>query len=186
MGRSKALLPAGAGGPTFVRRLAAALRDGGIADLLIVGRSDDLPLRAEVETLGVGVRYVENHRAEDGQISSIVAAVNAVDRPGVAGLLIVPVDLPLLTARTVAVLLDAFARGTQPIARASQRGRHGHPVVFAPTVFDELRQADPGIGARVVLRAHASSILEVEVEDEGAFSDVDDPDDYARLFGTRP
>jgi molybdenum cofactor cytidylyltransferase len=195
MGRSKALLPAGAHGPTFVRRLAGALRDGGITDLLIVGRPDDASLRTEVEALradvfdaalGADVRYVENHHAEDGQISSIIAAVNVVDHPGVRGLLVMPVDQPLLTPQTVATLLEAFSRVRPPIARATHGGRHGHPVVFAAAIFGELRHADPGVGARVVLRAHASAILDVEVPDEGVLIDVDDPDDYARVFGTRP
>jgi molybdenum cofactor cytidylyltransferase len=185
MGRSKALLPAGDGGPTFVRRLAETLRQGGINDLLVVGRPEDAALRAEVEGLGAALRYIENHRAEDGQISSIVAAVNVVDHPGVQGLLVVPVDQPLVTALTVATLLEAFIRGRPPIARATHGGRHGHPVVFAPAVFNELRHADRSLGARAVLRAHAGAILDVEVPDEGVLVDVDDPDDYARVFGVR-
>jgi molybdenum cofactor cytidylyltransferase len=185
MGRSKALLPAGGGGLTFVHRLADALRHGGITDLLVVGRPEDTPLRAALTTLGADVRYVENRRAEDGQISSIIAAINVIDHPGVQGLLIVPVDQPLVTADTVAALLEAFCRVRPPIARATHRGRHGHPVVFAPAVFGELRTADRSLGARAVLRAHAGAILDVEVPDDGVLVDVDTPDDYARVFGVQ-
>jgi molybdenum cofactor cytidylyltransferase len=183
MGRSKALLPAGANGPTFVRQLADTLRAGGITDVLIVGRPEDTALRAEVGALGEDVRFIENHRADDGQISSIVAAVNVVDHPGVQGLLAVPVDQPLVTSATVATLLDAYLRARPPIARATFQGRHGHPVVFAPAVFSELRRADRHIGARMVLGAHAAAILDVEVPDEGVVIDVDDREDYARVFG---
>ena len=183
MGRSKALLPAGAGGPTFVKRLADALREGGITDILVVGRPDDGPLRDEVATLGADVRYVENRRSHEGQISSIVAAVNAVDRPGVQGLLVVPVDQPLVTSATVAQLLEAFARLRPPIARAAYQGRHGHPVVFGPGVFGEIRRADPALGARSVVRAHGTDVLDVDVPDEAVLIDVDDPEAYARVFG---
>lgn len=184
MGRAKALLPAGPNGPTFVGTLTGALRAGGITDLLIIGRPEDSLLRAETDTLGTDVRYVANHRAADGQIASIIAAVNAVDHPGVIGLLIVPVDLPLVSGVTVATLLDAFLLQRPLIARVAHRGRRGHPVVFAAALFDELRHADPDVGARVVLRRHLESILDVEVDDEGAFTDVDTPEDYLRLFGT--
>jgi molybdenum cofactor cytidylyltransferase len=183
MGRSKALLPAGAGGPTFVRRLADALRAGGIIDVLVVGRPEDSGLRAEVSALGEDVRFVENRHAEDGQISSIVAAVNVADHPGVHGLLAVPVDQPLITPASVATLLAAYLQTRPPIARATFRGRHGHPVVFGPAVFGELRRADRHVGARMVLRAHAGAILDVEVPDEGVVIDVDNPDDYTRVFG---
>jgi CTP:molybdopterin cytidylyltransferase MocA len=183
MGRSKALLSAGSGGPTFVRQLADRLREAGISDVLVVGRPDDAALRAEVAMLGDDVRFIENPRAVDGQISSIVAAVNAVDHPGVRGLLVVPVDQPLITSQAIASLLAAYRNARPPIARTTFQGRHGHPVVFGPAVFNELRRADRQIGARVVLRAHADAILDVEVPDEGVVIDVDDPDDYARVFG---
>jgi CTP:molybdopterin cytidylyltransferase MocA len=185
MGQSKALLRA-SGDRTFVAHAAEVLRDGGVAGILVVGRPEDDALRAEAATLGPDVRYVENLRADEGQLTSVIAAVDLVDRPEVQGLLVVPVDQPLLTAATVSTVLQAFSRVRPPIARASVRGRHGHPVLFARTLFRELRQADPGVGARLVLRAHADAVLDVEVPDEGAILDVDDPDTYKRLFGRQP
>jgi molybdenum cofactor cytidylyltransferase len=157
--------------------------DGGISDVLVVGRTDDEALQAEVSTLGVGVRFVKNHHAERGQISSIVAAVDAVDHPGVQGLLVVPVDQPLIAAATVSMLLAAFAQAGPAVARATHQGRHGHPVVFAPSLFGELRRADPSQGARVVVRAHASEALELDVPDANVLIDIDDPEAYLRVFG---
>lgn len=183
MGRSKALLPVGSTGSTFVRALTEALRDGGIADVLVVGRPDDEPLRGEVAGLGTAVRYVENHRAERGQIASIVAAIDAIDHPGVEGLLVVPVDLPLVAAPTVAALLAAFERTRPPLARATYQGRNGHPVIFGPALFAELRQVDPSLGARAVVRAHAAECVQVDVPDPGVLVDIDDPDAYQRVFG---
>jgi molybdenum cofactor cytidylyltransferase len=186
MRRSKALLPVGPGGPTFVSRIADTLQAGGVAEVLVVGRPQDQALQHAVAMLGSAVRYVDNPHAETGQISSIVAAIEAIDRSRVSGLLVVPVDQPLVTAPTVATVLESFARATPPIARAVHQGRHGHPVVFSVAVFEELRQADPTIGARVVLRAHLARILDVDVGDVGAVLDIDDPEEYARVFGVPP
>lgn len=183
MGRAKALLPSGAGGPTFVGRLASALRLGGITEILVVGRPEDEPLREEVAALGTDVRYIENRRADDGQISSIVAAASAVDREGVGGLLVLPVDQPLVGAATVRALLAAFSHTTALIVRAAHGGRHGHPVIFAQPLFSELARADRGVGAKAVLAAHRADILDVEVPDEGVLIDIDDPAAYARVFG---
>ena len=184
MGQPKAFLPAGPG-HTFLSRLAGVLRAGGITDLLVVGRPEDAALRIAVQALGPGVRYVENPHADAGQISSIVAAVGVADRPGVLGLLVVPVDQPLLKVATIQTLLGAFRRMQPLVARATHGGRHGHPVVFGASVFEELCRVDPAIGARAVLRAHADAILDVEVDDEGTLIDVDDPATYERLFGSR-
>ncbi len=62
----------------------------------------------------------------------------------------------------------------------------GHPVLFRDVVFDELRTADPAIGAKAVVRARAGEVLDVDVDDPGVVRDVDAPDDYAALFDVRP
>ena len=196
MGRPKALLRADDRGRTFVETLATALASGGVSDVLIVGRPDDAALKAEVERVGAAatgagpmpgpgsVRYVENVEADTGQLSSAIAGINAVDRPGVRGALIVPVDMPRVSATTIARLLDVFSRrGGNSIVRAVYGGAHGHPVIFGRVFFDELRSTDRSVGAKAVLRAHPDAIVDVEVADPGVAMDVDTPGDYERMFG---
>jgi molybdenum cofactor cytidylyltransferase len=180
MGRPKALLPCGSAGDTFVSRIVTILRDGGADDVLVVGRSDDVLLSAEL--VRCGARLVENPDADRGQLSSIVVGLNAADRAGVTGIFVMPVDIPLVRVDTIARLKAAFLASAAPIARATHDGRHGHPVIFSRRVFDELRHADPAIGAKAVIRAHANAILDVDVDDENVLRDVDTPDDYERAF----
>jgi molybdenum cofactor cytidylyltransferase len=179
MGTAKPLLTLPSG-QTFVEAVAATLTEGGVADVLIVGRPDDRPLRDAAERL-TRARFVENSHAEEGQLSSVIAGLNAADRPGVTGVLVTLVDLPLIAPTTVKALLDAFSTAHAPIARASYQDRHGHPVIFARRVFDELRRADPAVGAKSVVRAYAASVLEVAVDDENVLRDFDTPDDYHGL-----
>lgn len=181
MGRPKALLPCGGSGLTFVARLIATLREGGVEDVLVVGRPGDAALRAEVEARGA--RYVENPRHEEGQLSSLLAGLDVADRPGVRAILVTPVDAPLVAAATVARLLAELHASHAPIVRAVHGGRHGHPVIFSRPVFDPLRHADPAAGARAVLQANSASVLNVEVGDAGVLADVDTPADYQRVFG---
>lgn len=186
MGRPKALLPVGAEGQTFVRRLANTLLAGGIADVVVVGRPEDADLTAEVTACGLGVRYAANHRADVGQLSSIVAGINLVDHPGIRGALVTPVDLPLMSPQTIAALLERFARSPRSILRATFQARHGHPVIFPQRLFDELRQADPAVGAKAVMRAHADAIEEIDVPDPGIVNDIDDQTAYKEAFGRFP
>ena len=181
MGRPKALLPCGASGETFVRRVATALCDGGVEEALVVGRPDDEALRAEVDALPVRARFVENAHADSGQLSSVLAGLAAADRPGVRAILVTPVDAPMIAAATVAELIKAFQSSHALIVRAVHQGRHGHPVIFSRAVFADLRHADPAQGARAVLRAHAEHLVNVEVADPGVLGDVDTPDDYRAL-----
>jgi molybdenum cofactor cytidylyltransferase len=185
MGTAKALLPAGPAGQTFVRQLAQALLAGGVADVLVVGRPDDEPLEREVlalSELGTAARFVANPRAAEGQLSSMIAGLNAADKPGVTGILVAPVDAPLIRPDTVSALLAAFRARGAPIVRATYRGRHGHPVIFGRAVFGELRRAHPGIGAKMVVRAHQGTAVDVDVDDPAVVHDIDSPEDYERVF----
>ncbi len=181
MGRPKALLRVGSAGPTFVDQLKTSLLAGGVADVLVVGRPDDAALIRELETLESAIRFVPNDHADEGQLSSVLAGLNAADRPGVAGILVTPVDAPLIRPSTIKAVLAALATGHAPIVRAVYRGRHGHPVAFRRSVFDDLRRADPAIGAKAVVQAHALDRLDLEVDDPGVVHDIDSPEDYARL-----
>jgi molybdenum cofactor cytidylyltransferase len=184
MGTSKALLAASTT-ETFVSRLLATIRQGGIANPLVVGRAGDDLLRREVERQGC--EFVVNANADaGGQLSSLLAGLAAADRSGLRGLMSVPVDAPLIAPSTVATLLAVFDATRAPVVRPRHAGRHGHPVIFSRTVFDDLRRADPAAGARAVLRAHESAIVNVDVEDPGVLGDVDTPESYRALFGRDP
>jgi molybdenum cofactor cytidylyltransferase len=69
-----------------------------------------------------------------------------------------------------------------PVVRATFRGRHGHPVIFARRVFDALRRADPDVGAKAVVRGHAADLIDVDLDDPAIVLDVDEPGDYTRLL----
>ncbi len=184
MGRSKALLRT-PDGRTFVARLVDTLHRGGVATLFVIGRPDDSSLRSEVESLASDARWVENPDADTGgQLSSLLAGLRKADRPGIRAMLMVPVDAPMITAATVARLLEVFNSTRGLIVRARYQGRNGHPVVFSRAMFDELRRADPSFGAKAVLRAHREAIVEVDVDDPGVAGDIDTPADYEQLGGS--
>jgi molybdenum cofactor cytidylyltransferase len=181
MGRPKPLLRIG--DRTFIRAILETLRDAGIADAVVVVRDGDAAVIAEVAHSGFG-RTVTNHRASEGQLTSLIAGLDAIDGPAVDAALVTLVDVPWITASTVRVLLARAAVSAAPVLRAVHQGRHGHPVIFKRRLFDALRRADPSAGAKAVLRAN--TIEDVEVPDPGVAEDIDTPEDYARLFGNLP
>jgi molybdenum cofactor cytidylyltransferase len=185
MGEPKALLPITPGGPTFVRQIATVLLQGGLSEAIVVGRADDIALKREVEAIDLRVRFVANDHADRGQLSSLVAGLNAADRPGVPAVLVTLVDVPSIRTKTIEGLVDAYSKGDHAIVRAVHGAHHGHPVIFSRAVFDALRHADPSLGAKPVMRAYAHEILDVEVDDPGVLLDVDRPEDYANLMGRR-
>ncbi len=181
MGRAKALLPIG--DDTFVTRTCRTLLAAGLDDVVVVAGADVEGVRAAVAGAGLSARVIENTRRAEGQLSSVLAGLAVADRPGVDAVLVHLVDAPLVGPGTVAAVLEAFRTTGAPVVRPVVAGRHGHPVLFARRVFDDLRGADPSVGARAAVLAHAADVLDVAVKDEGACRDIDTPEDYARLIG---
>jgi CTP:molybdopterin cytidylyltransferase MocA len=177
MGQPKALLRAG--DRTFVRCVLDALHEGGADGAIVVVRPDADAVVREIAGAGFG-RAVANPDPARGQFSSLLVGLNAIDDGRVRAVLVTLVDVPLVRASTIAALLARARSTAMPIVRAAHGGRHGHPVVFARTLFGELRAADPEAGARTVVRAH--SVDDVDVDDPGVLRDVDTPDDYVRLL----
>jgi CTP:molybdopterin cytidylyltransferase MocA len=177
MGRPKALLRVE--GTTFVRRILDTLHAGGVSDVTVVLRSGHGEISTEV--IAGGGRVVVNPRADEGQLSSLVAGLDAIDAPGVDASLVTLVDVPLIQPLTIRALVERAAHATAPVIRAAYRGRHGHPVIFARAVFDAIRNADPALGAKAVLRT--VQVEDVEVDDPFVLTDVDTPADYESIKG---
>ena len=185
MGRTKALLSIGEG-ETFLSRVVRTLTDGGVEEIVVVVGADADAIRASADRYAMPVRVVDNPDYEQGQLSSLVKGLHAVDRPALTAALVTLIDVPLVAPETVRTLLQEYTAGSALIVRPASRGRHGHPVIFDRALFDELRQANPKEGAKEVVRAYSAEVMNVEMTDEGAFTDIDTPEDYARyITGSR-
>jgi len=194
MGRPKALLPIGTSGDTFLTRILTELRAGGAERIIVVLGGHAAEIRESLlarRSVGEGgkdpsLTVVDNPNFESGQLSSLLVGIDAADTPGVDAVMVTLVDLPLITAATVRAVLDAHRQSPDaPLIRPRRGQRHGHPVIFHRVLFDELRRADPSKGAKPVVHAHAAEEVNVDVDDDGAFIDVDTPDDYEKYVGGR-
>ena len=183
MGRPKALLPIGAPTDTFFDRITRTLLEAGLDDVIVVVGADSAAIRAGVQPRS-GVRIIDNPDYEQGQLTSLLAGLRAIDVARSTAALVTLIDVPLVSAATVRTLLAAQREHEAPVVRPVSRGRHGHPVIFGRTLFAELERADPARGAKPVVRGHAAEMIEVPIQDEGAFTDIDTPEDYERLIGS--
>jgi molybdenum cofactor cytidylyltransferase len=186
MGRTKANLPAQAadapGADTFLTRIVRTLVEAGVDDVVVVVGHDRELVMERFAASGLSARFVENPDHDSGQLSSLVAGLRVVDRPGVRGLLMTLVDVPFVSAETVRAVLGRYKDTNAPVVRPTRGSQHGHPVLIDRALFEPLRQADPAGGAKAVVRGHATSEGDVEVRDPGAFADIDTPEDYARAL----
>jgi molybdenum cofactor cytidylyltransferase len=188
MGRPKPNLPIDDGRPpeTFLTRIVRTFLEAGVEDVVVViGHQKDAVMAAFSES-ALSARFVENRDYAAGQLSSLLAGLGVIDRPGVIAAMFTLVDVPFASAATVRAVLERYRLTRAPLVRPSRQGRHGHPLLVDRALFAALRHADPATGARPVIRRFASAAGDVEVDDEGAFTDIDTPEDYRqaiRYFG---
>ena len=178
MGRPKAVLPDG-DGEALVARVVRTLGEAGLARVLVVAAPDT---RDAIETAlrehrdPPAVTVLVNPEPDRGQLSSLLTGLAAAGDAD--ALLVTLVDVPFVSAATVAAVIEAWKRTRAPIVRPASSTRHGHPVIFDRSLFEALRTAPLEAGAKHVVRAHEAGIVNVPVTDEGAFLDLDTPDDY--------
>ncbi len=181
MGRAKATLPAG-DGHTFLTRIVQTFVDADVDDVIVVVGHDADAIAASFSESGLPARFVVNRDYDRGQLSSLLAGLDVIDRPGVAAVLVTLVDVPLVSPATVRAVIDSYRRTRAPIVRPTSGDRHGHPLLIDRSIFGALRGADPSTGAKPIVRAHATAAGDIAIDDEGAFADIDTEEDYRRTI----
>lgn len=177
MGRPKAGLLVSASGLTFAAAVAETLGLAGCDEVTVVAGAHPEAVRAAVEGVPQ-VRVLEHPGWAQGQLSSLQAALAALDGPQVEGLLVTLVDCPLVRPDTVSALIEVWRRTGAPIVRPAIGARHGHPVIFDRRTFDDLRAAPLELGAKAVIARWQDAVVNVPVDDAGVLADIDTPADY--------
>ena len=177
MGRPKALLPIGASGQPFAQTICDTLVAAGVTPVVVITRPD---LRDQLAGVLADVVLVVNPSPDRGQLSSLLAGLDALGSPEAA--LVALVDLPLVQPATVASLLAAWHETHAPLVRPLHQGRqHGHPVIFGAPLLAALRSADVDLGAKPVVHRFLADAVSVPVDDRGTVEDFDTPEAYDRL-----
>jgi molybdenum cofactor cytidylyltransferase len=182
MGTPKPALPLGVGGETFLSRIVESAITAGFEDIVIVSGAHAQAVEAALPKRDPRVRIAYNAEWSKGQLSSLVVGLEVPSSTPLDAIAMTLVDVPLVTADTMVVLVRAWHESGAPIVRPARGDEHGHPVIFSAALFDELRRADPARGAKSVVRAHANEIVNVPIDDPGAYLDVDTPETYARIM----
>ena len=121
------------------------------------------------------VRLVHNPDFAEGMAASISVGVEAA--VGEQGYLFALGDMPQVAGKTMERVAEAL-KSREAIAVPVCDGRRGHPVAFGRAYRGELLRLAGDRGARPVVRRHAANVIEVPVEDEGIFVDVDTRESY--------
>jgi molybdenum cofactor cytidylyltransferase len=179
MGRPKALLPYREG--TFLEHLIQVTRHPRIGPTRIVLGAGAQVIRT-IANLDPSV-VVLNPEWEQGQLSSIRAGLRSLEGIETDGIVLCPIDHPLVSARLVSDLVERFYEEKKAIVLPTYNGHRGHPAIFSSALYGELVAAPDEKGARSVVWSHAADILEVSTDEEGVVLNLNDPDMLRRAIG---
>lgn len=166
---------------TFVDHLLSATQHPriGIRRVVLGAGADEIRSELRLDDSEI----VINHNWQSGQLSSLHAALRSLPDGKTEGILLCPVDHPLISSHLVADLVQAFETSGKDIILPVFRGQRGHPVIFRSTLYQELLDAPPDVGARAVVRAHPKSIEAVPTEEEGVILNLNDPETFQKAIG---
>ncbi len=179
-GRPKALLSL-PDNRTFAEAIIDTFLAADVTDIVVVVGHEAGIVEEYLSRTRPRVRTVVNPSYRSGQFSSVRIGLEAIDRPGVAAMLLTLVDVPGVAASTVRAIVNRFRETQAPIVRPVRGDEHGHPVLIARELFCEVRAADPAEGLKPVVRAHSSVAGDVATDDVFAFRDVDTPAAHADI-----
>jgi molybdenum cofactor cytidylyltransferase len=165
-------------GEPLVWHAALTLVQAGLSSrVAVLGRDAD---EVEAAIAGLGFEFVRNPDYTAGQATSVRAGIDAVGAVNAA--VIALGDMPAVSPRSVAALVDVYGAGAGTALAAAHDGQRGNPVLFDRQYFDALRDVEGDTGGRRILLEGEDAAL-VETGDRGVLQDVDTRADLEALRG---
>jgi molybdenum cofactor cytidylyltransferase len=170
MGKPKLLLPFR--GRTIIEISVAAVLSA-CAHVILVAGSGAEAIR-ELFSSEPRVILVDNPDWESGMFSSLYIGIGHVETQR---FFVALGDMPLIRPEVYHALMQAPAT---EVAAPEFKGMRGHPVLLGPAVKEAVLSSDSASGSmRKIISKFG--VTAVPWDDDTVLSDVDTPDDYARI-----
>ena len=174
MGKNKLFLRLG--GSTVLRRAVGTAEAAGLEPVLVVlGHESE---RARAELADLSCTAVLNSDYARGMNTSLRAGISAVPEDAVAAVVLLA-DMPLVTAEMVRELVDRWRASSAPLALSLYGDVVAPPILYAKSLFPELRALEADACGKRVIQQHRGEALEVS-RTAAALDDLDVPADVAR------
>ena len=173
IGRQKALLPLG--DLPAAQCIIRLLRQCGIDSIRFVTGHNREKLAPLLQA--AGVETVENRHYLAGMFSSVKTGLTGLGSP-CAGVLVLPVDIPLVRPRTLRELIRRFADAPDHIIYPTFQAKRGHPPLIPVSTVPDILEWQGGGGLKACLAENGALAIDVAVPDANILFDIDTPDEY--------
>lgn len=170
--RHKLLIP-GPGGIPMVAHVVDTLLAAAPRPVIVVlgHRADEV--RAALA--GRDVQFVHAADYATGLAASLRAGIAAVP-PTARAAIVALADMPRVTARVIARLIEAYDPDEGCLIVApTHAGQVGNPVLWDRSLFPDILGLTGDRGARPLLERHADHLATVPMDDDSVLQDIDTP-----------
>lgn len=186
MGEFKPLLPIG--DKPALERLVDSYKQAGVADIFVVTGHNREALLPLIEK--AGAKEVYNRDFASGMFSSVKTGVKAVAEG--AGVLLHPVDTPLVGSGTIRNFIDAIFQNPEGLSKNQARsemfavscymGKKGHPLFIPAKFFGEILAHDGERGLKGITSKYDHAMFRYESGDESVILDMDTKEAYREIL----
>lgn len=166
-------------GKTFIEMIVEKISQINIDSIIIVTNSQ---LERKMRQKKFAAQIVINPQPERGMLSSLICGLNLVPKDA-TGILMNPVDFPLVESETYQALIKLHVEFPGCIIKPIYKRKSGHPVIFPWHLFAELGRAPLDQGARFVVRKFPHLIKTIVTNDEGVVININTPEMYKKWCG---
>lgn len=151
----------------FVNLIVSKLKSAGIEEIVCVIRKED---KEWFEENVSDIQFIENNNTESGMISSIYLGVS--HRKNSSGIMVFPVDHPLIDSETIAKLIKSFKENCSSVVKPSFKGQSGHPIIIPNQLYKEVLKKRDNEHLNNIIIDSKLRVIQVEVEDEGILKNI--------------
>jgi molybdenum cofactor cytidylyltransferase len=178
MKQFKQLLPLG--DKSILEHSISRFIEAGMKDIVVVVGYRRGELIPSLQRLGVQIVINELYDETD-MLESVKCGLRVMPAD-TRGVLLSPVDIPLIEPNTIRTLVEA-ANNLEAFAMIpTNLGRRGHPILFGRRIQAEILKYRGKDGLHGVLDQFADRIKYIDVPDTNMLLDVNLPIDYERLL----
>ncbi|MCC6616830.1 MAG: putative selenium-dependent hydroxylase accessory protein YqeC [Anaerolineae bacterium] len=173
MGQPKVLLPWG--DQVVLERILSQLA-GAVDESIVITGAQREPVKAIAEHFCATCVHNPDY-AEGDMLSSLQVGLRALIEREAQAALVVLGDQPMIRARNVHKIVQAYAQGQTGLVAPSHHMRRGHPILIDRRYWQPILDLPPGSAPRDVINQHADDIAYVNTDDS-VLRDIDTPEIY--------
>ena len=173
MGKPKLLLPLGDG--TVLRNTVNNLLSSSVDEIIVVLGANARETKRVIA--GKAVKIIINPDYRQGMSTSLISGLKHVSHQA-QRIMVALSDQPLIDSKTYNKLIQKSLDSDSGIVVPTHKSRRGNPIIFDIRYKEELLQLKGDVGGRELLKHHPDDILEVAVDCEGIYVNLNTMDDY--------